>query len=586
MLALLLLTAFPFGPESLGRGQERKTPQERTKEDGNLDLPDEKHNKEGERVKQAQTVIEGILFSTNTILNPIVRIRIRMLAADAYWEFQPDKAREILSAEFPKIALITAPQNESDTYKGRPIEQVRAQLRREMLAIISARNSVLARGLVAAEKAKETKSDEHPNEVDEVLSTVQSLAETDPEAAARIIKESLKTGVSDGLVFLLMRLRETSPAEASAIFNQLFSAARASGDLWQFQQLLPYILPTELDRLVGGRHYLTDPQRMKDANTLIEYAADLLYRRILTDSPDNMAPELIRREYYVWRNLLSVFNDLRPESVWLINTRLRQLTTVLPQSVQGPPQSPWSEEKINELITKAKSSFGEKRDEYFSAAASNAWRFGQGDLDRAVSIAENIENREFRDSTTGTFYFQAGLKYLRSEGPDYALGLARKINLPVLRARLYLAIIRTLSSVKALERTEALREELLNWLRNSEKTSDTAWAILEYLDGSKNDKAERNFAAFDILASVLNSPGLDPVNKVKNRIYWYPEFHDFRKSLAPLAKTDFDRGLEATRMVNNREVSMQMQAALCGDYLRMHSKNRKPSPKATPKSDK
>ena len=600
VFAVVVLTAFPFCPGNLGQGQEQKTPQQKTKAAAKKDLPDEKDSKEVERVKQAQTVIEGILFGTNTILNPIVRIRIRMLAADAYWDFQPERAREILSEEFPKIALITAPQNESDfgtlwltkesgkplMYKGRPIEQVKAQLRREMLAIISARNSALARGLVAAEKAKETKSDSHKNDVDEVLSTAQSLAETDPEAAARIIKESLKTGVSDGLVFLLMRLRETSPAEASAIFNQLFSAARATGDLWQFQQLMPYILPTELDRLVGGRHYLTDPQRMKDANTLMEYAADLLYRRILTEAPHNMAPEHARREYYIWRNLLSVFNDLRPESVWLINTRLRQLTTVLPQSVQGPPQSPWSEEKLNELIAKAKSSFGDERDEYFSAAASNAWRFGQGDLDRAVSIAENIENREFRDSTTGTFYFQAGLKYLRSEGPDYALGLARKINLPVLRARLYLAIIRTLSSVKALERTEALREELLNWLRNSERTSDTAWAILEYLDGSKNDNAERNFAAFDILVRVLNSPGLDPVNKMKNRIYWYPEFHDFRKSLAPLAKTDFDRGLEATQMVNNREVGMQMQAALCGDYLRMQSKNRKTSTKATPKSDK
>jgi len=596
VFAVVFLTAFCLCQGNLHRSQGQKPAQKSRPIEAAKKAPDEKGKKDEERIKQAQTNLDGILYGTNTILNPIVKIRIRMLAADAYWYFQPQKAKEILSEEFPKIALITAPRNESDfgtlwsikesgkppMYKRRPLEQVKTQLRREMLAIVSARDSVLARVLVGADNVKETQSDQHAHDVDEVLSTAQSLVETDPEAAAHIIKESLKTGVSDGLVFLLIRLRETSPVEASLIFNQLLSSARATGDLWEFQQLLPYILPTELDRLVGGKHYLTDSQRMKDANTLMEYAAELLYRRIQTDVPSNMTPELARREYYIWRNLLAVFNDLKPESVWLVNLRLRQLTAVLPPSIQGPPQSPWSEEKLNELIASAKSSFGDKRDEYFSAAASNAWRFGQGDLDRALSIADSIENRELRDSTTGTLYFQAGLKYLRSEGPDYALGLARKINLPVFRTRLYLAIIGTLSSVKALERTEALREELLNWLRNCDRTSDTAWAILEYLEGSKNDNADRNFAAFDLLVRVLNSPGLDSDNKLKNRTYWHPEFHDFRKSLAQLAKADFDRTLELTHTVTSREVAMQIQGALWGDYLRIQSKSKTSSSKLIP----
>lgn len=601
VLAVLLLTTFPFCPGNFGQSQERKAPQKsRPKEAAKKEAADEKGKKDEERIKQAQSIIEGILFGTNSILNPVVRIRIRMLVADAYWDFQQEKAREILSEEFPKIALIAAPQNESDfgklwsikasgkppMYKGRPIEQVKAQLRREMLAIISARDSALARALVAAEKTKEKESDQHTEEIDEVLSTANSLAETDPEAAARIIKESLKTGVSEGLVFLLIRLRDTSPAEASAIFNQVFSAVRTTGDLWEFQRLLPYILPTELERLVGGKHYLTDSQRMKDANRMIEYAAELLYRRIQTDVPGNMAPELVRREYYIWRNLLGLFNDLKPESVWLVNMRLRQLTPLLPQSAQGPPQGPWSEERLNQLIAAANASSGDKRDEYLDGAAFQAWRFGQGDLDQAISLAEKIGNAEQRRLTMGTLYFQAGLKYLRSEGPDYALGLARKIDLPGNRVRLYLAIIGALSSVKASERTEVLREELLNWLRSCDKSSDTAWAVLEYLEGSVNDNAERNFAAFDILVRALNSPTLDLDNKLRNRIYWYPDFHDFRKSLAPLAKADFDRGLEVIQMVSNKEVAMQIQAAFCADYLRIQSKSKKSSTKSVAKSER
>jgi len=325
VFAVVLLSTLTFWPGNFGQSQAQKAPQKGgTKEAAKKEAEDEKVKKDEERTKQAQNIIEGILYSTHSILNPVVRIRIRMLVADAYWVFQPEKAREILSEEFPKIALIAAPQNESDSgmlwsikdsgkpsmYKGRPIDQVKAQLRREMLAIVSAHDSALGRALVTAEKTKAKETDKHTEDTDEVLETVNSLAETDPEAAARLIKESLKTGVSEDFAFLLIRLRETSPAEASAIFNQVLSAVRASGDLWGFQRLLPYILPTELERLVGGKLYLTDSQRMKDANAMIEYAAELLYRRIQTDVPGNMPPELVRREYYIWRNLLSLFNDL------------------------------------------------------------------------------------------------------------------------------------------------------------------------------------------------------------------------------------------------------------------------------------
>ena len=269
VLAVVLLTTFPFCPGSFGQIQEQKAPQKsKPKEAAKKEAADEKGKRDEERTKQVQNIIEGILYDTHSILNPVVRIRIRMQIAEAYWGFQPERAREILSEEFPKIALIAAPQNESDfgrlwsikdsgkspMYKGRPIDQVKAQLRREMLAIVSARDSSLARALVAAEKTKANQNDEHAEELDEVLSTA------------------------------------------------------------------------------------------------------------------------------------------------------------------------------------------------------------------------NIE---------------------------------------------------------------ALREELLNWLRNCDKTSDTAWAALEYLDGSVNDNAERTFAAFDILVRVLNSPNLDPENKLKNRVYWYAEFHDFRKSLTP-----------------------------------------------------
>jgi hypothetical protein len=75
-------------------------------------------------------------------------------------------------------------------------------------------------------------------------------------------------------------------------------------------------MPTERDRLIGGKHYLTDPQRMKDALMLLDYAITLLARRIETAPPGNLSVELVRRESYIWRNLLPVFKDLTKRLPW------------------------------------------------------------------------------------------------------------------------------------------------------------------------------------------------------------------------------------------------------------------------------
>jgi hypothetical protein len=561
-------------------------PVENANQERGIESPDLK------RVKQAQDVIENIFQASASIPNPVVRMKVRMLVADAYWNFQPAKAREILSEDFPQIASISVPQHELNLgkiwsirgigkppiYKDRELEMVKAQLRREMLSIISAHDTALARSLVASEKKEEEKDGRvsQRNRADEVLSTAGSLADTNPEAAARIIRESVKNGVSEELSFLLIRLREKSPDDASAIFNLMFSAVSASGNILEFQKLVPYVLPTEKDRLIGGKHYLTDPQRMKDAIMLMEYAIVLLARRIESEPPGTMSPELVRKETYIWRNLLPVFKDLKPESVWLVNTRISQLSALIPQSQQGPVEGPWSDERLKKLIALAESSVGEKRDDYLESAAFNAWRFGGGDFDLAVSLAEKIDNRELRDDTSGVIHFQAGMKTLNNEGPDQALNLVKKIKSPVMRSRLYIAIIGALRAVKARQQVDALQEDLLSWLRGCESNTETAWGLLEYLNHFSGEDVERGFTALHLLIGVLNSANLDaPEKPLRRKVYWYPEFHDFRTSLGPLARTDFERGLQTIQMLNNTEVAPLIQTSYCGEYLKIHGKSKK-----------
>jgi hypothetical protein len=536
--------------------------------------------KDQERKRLAQEIVENIFRDTRSILNPVIRMKIRTVAAEAYWQFQPQIARQILREEFVILKSLDSVESASQfwtendgklKYKGKPAEHVKAQLRSELLASAGVYDPMFFRELLASEKKSDTSGTEQP---DQQLMTAGDLAGDHPQASARLLQESLEKNIDDFFPFALIRLRDVAPTEASALFNKALVQVKASGDLWQFQRLVPYVLPSEMDRLVGGKHYLTDAQRMQDARRIVEYGSEILYRRIQAEVPASMPPELVKREYYLWRNLQGVFEDVHPNGLWLVNTRLRQLASTLPESVQRPVQRPWSEDRLKTLLAAAEQSSGEKRDNYLSAAATTTWRFGEGDLDEAIALTDKIGDPKLRDDVAGIIYLQAGTKYLRTEGPEYVLGLARKINLPGPRVRLFLAIISSLQDVKATERVDSLRRELLNWLRNCERNSDTAWALLDYIDAPVSDVGEDKFAAFEVLVRVLNSPGIEINGDVKNRVYWYPEFHDFRKSLMPLVKADFDRTLTLIQMLNNREISMQVQAAFCANFLKLQSQHK------------
>jgi hypothetical protein len=539
--------------------------------------------KSQDREKLVQEIVDNVFHDTKSVLNPIIRTKIRTLSANAYWHFQPQTARQIVREEFTSLKSIETldgtskfwtEQDGKTSYKNIPVEQIKSDLKRELLAVAGDHDPSFFQELLVAGKKTENDQTSNSDQPDQQLMTAGDLASANPQAAAKLIHDSLQKGIDGSFSFALMRLRETAPFAASELFNKALGQVKTSGDLWQFQRLAPYVLPSEMDRLIGGKHYLSDPQRLLDAKKMIDYGGEILYARIQSAAPANMPPDLVRKEYYLWRNLQSVFEDLGPNNIWLVNVRLRQLAATLPPSAQRPVEGPWTDERLKTLLAAAEQSSGEKRDNYLSAAATATWRFGEGDLDKAIALVEKIGDPRLRDDMAGILYFQAGTKYLRSEGPDYTLELARKISLPGPRTRLFLAVIGSLQGVKASERTESLRRELLTWLRNCERNSDTAWALLDYIDEPDSKVIEDKFAAFENLVQILNSPSLEISGGIKNRIYWYPEFHDFRNSLMPLVKADFERTLQLIQMLNNREISLQVQAAFCVDYFKLQTQSK------------
>ncbi|HYP27068.1 MAG TPA: hypothetical protein VE262_10155 [Blastocatellia bacterium] len=536
--------------------------------------------------QQATQALEDAIWRAKKIQNPVVRMKVRALAADALWDYREEMAREILSEDFRGISSITVPQedeNKPPTYKKRKLEDVKAGLKKELMAIISSHDPALTHSLLTAEKSEKDK-DENGGEAggaSEMLSVAIDLSTTNTEAASRIIKDSLKTEISPRLAFSLIALRQSAPVEASAIFNEALAAAKASGDLWEFFKLTPYVLPAEPDRFKSGS-YLADPRRAKDAQKFIEYASVLLVKQLGSTQGDAyLSPDMVANEAYLWRSLLQLFNDLMPDKTWMVNTRIGQLAALRTEPTKKrveSPEPPSVENLLKKRIAEAEAATGQRRDNLFSAAAFAAMRLE--DFDQAISLIEKVENPEQKDIDGSFILDKASRKALHNEGPDKALEVASKITWPSTRVHMFSRIVDALRSLGKRGQADTLIEELHGWLSNYEKNADKVWGMLTYLDHFAKDDPERAFATLSTLVSLLNSVNLDPpANPWAPRLYWYPEFHDFRKSLNRLARTDFERASQEIQMLKNPEVFLLVQVALCGEYLK--SLKQSPSPKAT-----
>ena len=591
----LLVSGTWLGAPPVGHtqaGPEKTAAQKEAKEAKGKkpDIEAESQSQKRKRLtREAIQALEDAVARAKKLQNPVVRMKVRTLAAEALWDYKEDEARAILTEEFRGISSISVPQEDEKkppVYKKRKLEDVKAGLKKELMAIIGARDGALAHSLLAAEMGTQGEKGGESKITSEMLVLASDLSDTSTEVASRIIKDSLKTEINPRFAMALTSLRLSAPAEASTIFNNVLSAVKARGDMWELYKLTPYVLPTDAERMSSGS-YLADPQRASDARKFIEAAAAMLVKQ-LESSPAyaNPPPEMITKETYFWRSMLKLFGDLMPDKVWMVNTRISQLTAlraeaIRTEAIKRPAESAEQlpiKEIIQKRIADAESATGRRRDNLFASAAFAAMRME--DYEQAISLIEKVEDREQKEIDGSSILDKASRKALSLEGPDKALEVAGKIKWPAIRVNMFSRIINALRSLGRREQAAAVTDELAVWLSGYDNNADKVWGVLTYLDHFAKDDTEKAFAMLNTLITLLNTVNLEPpANPWAQRLYWYPEFHNFRKSLGELARADFERALLEIQMLKNPEVFLLVQVALAGEYLK--SLKPKPSAKAS-----
>jgi len=205
-------------------------------------------------VERALALLGQALTQVKDIPDTVSRIRSYAAIAEALWEYDQPRARELLRMAFAETSRARqSEENRGSSFKRR-LDQVVTELLRRVSQLDPAWASELAKSVKQPDETEvKPVSKSQPGlstpsnltQAEAFLTLAHSLIDSDPDRAMRLAAESLSDRVTPSLVLFLFRLRSQKPEEANRLYNLALATALrpAPPSLRQLLLLGSYVLP-------------------------------------------------------------------------------------------------------------------------------------------------------------------------------------------------------------------------------------------------------------------------------------------------------------------------------------------------------
>lgn len=455
--ALSLLFLFAIAVESTS-AQEASKPKS-----------DEEVQKAAE--KKALVLLDDVMAAAMTMNLAENRIYIQSRVADLLWTRDEKRARSLFQdATASLVALINSRDGNESRHS--VAFNVRSSLRQHMLRLVSSYDPELALDFLRATRRPRLPDETIHDLSNEELQLEQSLAAQisarDPKRALQIAEQSLKNGVTYGLVNLLAKLRETDDEAATKFANILIAKLR-SENLTSNQQagsialgLLRMAIQSPSPSPSGNQARPSDKKvRLLDEYSIRELV-DIVVTTALRTSPGNR----ISGEYENARNFISQLRFMRVEV-----------------EKYAPSRSSALKAKIADF-DKTMDEHNRMRGEFFDLLQDN--------IDAALDFIDKAQP-DRRDS----LYYEAGAKVLREGDVERGRQIMNEISDPEFRNMALTNIDRHLTKLASSEGKFGDAQRLLSRISKNEDRV-MAMAQLATTMAEKGDKK----AALEMLASA------------------------------------------------------------------------------------
>lgn len=409
-----------------------------------------------------QYLLEDLAKEARTALQVEKRPLLMAEVADAYWELDQSRSRELFMSAL-EVALSAKGDTEED-----------ARSLRHVIKLAARRDAALARKLtekvLAADPGQESATTEP-------ISAATELLETDTAKAAQLAEANAPAGPSYEASWFLLQLARRDPAAADRVYAAYLNrSATAAG--FGFERLLWLAgYPFGYAEAFGGS---LDPDKMMGFSglrlsapgprpALAQAFLDLALRvsqnalRQVSTSDPQRAEALNGFVLFTATYLLPEVQRYRPQALpaWAlleqqaqsgatatqkesVGRRVRKIFESRPRPDQREPPEDYADPQVEDRLARAeKLPSGCKRDVEF---AHTALSIGYTkDFARAFDVAGRIDSESIKDSVSQYLYYDmAGAAAAGDDaaGLDDAQKYAERVSPPEPRAMLYVKIAR------------------------------------------------------------------------------------------------------------------------------------------------
>lgn len=438
-----------------------------------------------------------------------VAARTQAQIADLMWDANRENAITYLKDAWSTAAKVEEPKRDFSTFVN---PSVRNAVRREVLLVARKRAPELA-AVWLDEMAEETMSTEskHRGTFDDktarsavLLQMADELVADDPHAAAQLLIESLRDGISFNFQTTLIRIQQKDPALAETVFRAALARLKTAGmiDTNEILTLYAYLYTpgrvfgantsdnrNRVQLAIGGPRVAVAAatQNPTMAVEFLEVASDLLLSTPLPDG--NSAQVAARSLVSAIGMLLREVTPFLPEKAALLRARAQQLDSEaafsstpiqrrpdVPDVRPGETKESFADRRVDLLEeTAAKGRDRLTRDIGYATAATATSVEG---YERGLSLAGKIDDKNMRDGVRQWLLYRAALHHIASGNLDEAHRLNLKNDDAAQQAVCFVAGAQRLVQDKDNNRAAEWLREAETIVKRSEPNENMARIVL------------------------------------------------------------------------------------------------------------
>ena len=380
-----------------------------------------------------------------------IAARTQAQIADLLWDANPDNAANHLKAAWLSAAKFEEPKRERSPVVN---SSVRNSVRRDVLLVARKRAPQLAAAWLEemveeskqAEKYERGTFDDRSARSAVLLQMAHETVAANAQAAAELLIESLRDGISFNLQSVLVRLQQKDAALAENVFRAALARLRTAGmnDPNELLTLYSYLFTpgrvygantsenrNQMQLAVGGPRVAVSASRQNPAlaREFLEVASDLL---LTAPVPEGGNSQLVARSLVsVIGIVLRAATEQLPEKAALLRARAQQLDSEarfstappqrradMPETRPGESRESFAERRVDLLEeTAAKGRDLLTRDIGYAnaAVATTVERYQRG-----LDLSAKIDDKTLRDGVRSWLLYRATLHFVRSGDLDQA----------------------------------------------------------------------------------------------------------------------------------------------------------------------